>query len=295
MKRVLRKLDSNSMLLREMARAGGAVTSVDSELHNLLSYLVEHKLIEHLANVLIGLDEGISERAQIRLDKSFDTTTTTTTTTTTMLIDPRLLQTLEQAEHLCVQDFKEKSNATTSIKTFSAFLSLRWNISMDKHTIYQYEKESKLMNWIVPMLSHAATTNCNETAARYFMAVCKTQRHLKIPLDRCFLTKLIVAMLRRFETYDHEFLYRSFESLYKGLSLDGLRFLFESLQSEMEVDDLRRNLISARCLVRLFRAPSLKGERAKYVSSIAMSSLCRLELTTRRRVEQDIEFQGMLF
>ena len=62
----------------------------------------------------------------------------------------------------------------------------------------------------------------------------------------------------------------------------------------MEVDDLRRNLIASRILVRLFRAPSLKGERAKYVSSIVMSCLCRLELTTRRRCEEESEFQGLL-
>ena len=114
--------------------------------------------------------------------------------------------------------------------------------------------------------------------------------------------------------------------------MDGLHLLFESLQSEMEVDDLRRNLIASRILVRgvstchlkyhfvsltrvtgelrlsfvlltiiidrtqvrLFRAPSLKGERAKYVSSIVMSCLCRLELTTRRRCEEESEFQGLL-
>ena len=62
----------------------------------------------------------------------------------------------------------------------------------------------------------------------------------------------------------------------------------------MEVDDLRRNLIASRILIRLFRAPSLKGERAKYVSSIVMSCLCRLELTTRRRCEEESEFQGLL-
>ena len=201
------KLDS--MLLREMARAGGAITAVDSELYDLLSYLVKHKSIEHLANVLIGFDEGISERAQIRLDKSFDDPSTTMQQP---LMDSRLLQTLEQAEHLCMQDVKNKNDDT--IKMFSALLSLRWNISMDKNTTYEYEKETKLLDWICPMLSHAATTSCSETASRYFMAVCKTQRHLKTLLDRSFLTKLIVAMLRRFDSVSDTFLHRSFEYLY---------------------------------------------------------------------------------
>ena len=201
------KLDS--ILLREMARAGGAITSVDSELYDLLSYLVKHKSIEHLANVLIGFDEGISERAQIRLDKSFDDPSTTMQQP---LMDSRLLQTLEQAEHLCMQDVKNKNDDT--IKMFSALLSLRWNISMDINTTYEYEKETKLLDWICPMLSHAATTSCSETASRYFMAVCKTQRHLKTSLDRSFLTKLIVAMLRRFDSVSDEFLHRSFEYLY---------------------------------------------------------------------------------
>ena len=299
----------SNMLLREMARAGGVISSADSELQNILSYLVKKKHLHHLANMLIGLDEGISERAQIRLDKSLDADKLSldankSTTMTCPLIDTPLLSTLEEAEQLCVHSFSNDSfNNSSILNIFSSLLSIRWNISMDKNT--NYNNNNNLLDLICPMFIHAATITKSSTieskaaSSRYFMAVCKTQRHLKIPLDRSFLTRLIVSMLQHLKEHenddDDDLLYRSFEYLYKGLSLTELRFLFNSFFSEMEVENSRRNLIAARCIVRLFRAPSLKGERAKYVSTIAMSSLCRLEMTTRRHCDDEkTEFRALL-
>ena len=290
-----------SKCLRASAREGAVADDAEPRLRSLFAAALESATdANDLASIVRGISDGVTTKAQRKMDVRNDVARGRTVETSSVfagpVVTPALCALLDRAAVVATTT----TTTDASLSLYASLVSVRWNVALDGASSGEHADDT-LLSHMLPMMAAASrrllkrTTDLDESAtaaARLLAVVCRTHRHLERGLDLDDVRTLVATVLGALaranvrEKPDEEsatsYLKRAIVNLYRTSSPDQLRVLLGALRDELDVGDSARRLVGATCLVSVYRAPMPSGDRRFVATDAALPLLRRLRRSSLR-------------